>query len=66
MAESSNERSDVHDDQQDDSPHGGTDGVSERVDGGGTGVQMETHNEHVVERQTDEAEERRVSYQECV
>ena len=55
VAETSNERSDVHDDQQDYSPYGGTDGVSERVDGGGTSVQMETHDEHVVECQPDES-----------
>jgi hypothetical protein len=66
VAKSSNERSDVHDDQQDYSPQGGTDGVSERIDGGCTGVQMETHDEHVVQRQTDEAEKREGLNEEAV
>jgi hypothetical protein len=49
------ERACPHDDEEDESPDGGAEGVIEGVDGGGAGVAVKTHDEDVVESEAGEA-----------
>jgi hypothetical protein len=54
LAESSDQRSGIHDHTDDQSPECRTEGVSERVDGDSPGVHVQTHDEDVVQGESDE------------